>query len=188
VPELLSVAEHVGKRRAVGIAAYKPPGSAPGEEPRVFDFVGMLGLPLLPCHTFPDEARAAFFSLHALADPRLPEKLSEFVASGKPVLVTDGLAKRLAGKVRLDAPNVVTLPVKGDPRSLLALPRDVLDRLREPLLRPFGRRFEADGRVALYPFDDDSYVIENFNAAPAAVKLDGAPQSVPARGWVRHWK
>jgi len=31
-------------------------------------------------------------------------------------------------------------------------------------------------------------VNENFNAAPAVVKRDGAPQSMPARGWGRHWK
>jgi hypothetical protein len=42
--------------------------------------------------------------------------------------------------------------------------------------------------VALYPFDDGSYVVENFSAAPADVKLDGASPSVPARGWVQHWK
>jgi len=182
VPELLAVAEQVRKRRPIGVAAYKPPGSPPGDEPRVFDFVGMLGMPLVPCHTFPDDAPAAFMSLHALHDPKLVEKVSNFIASGKPVLLTDGLAKRLAGKVVLDRPNVVLLPVKADPKSLLALSQDVLDRMRESLLRPVGRRFEAPGRVALYLFDGGSWVIENFNAAPAAVKLDGTAHTVPARG------
>jgi hypothetical protein len=42
--------------------------------------------------------------------------------------------------------------------------------------------------MALYLFDDGSWVIENFNAAPAAVKLDGTTHTVPARGWVQHWK
>ena len=188
LPELLSVAEHVAKRRPVGIAAYKPPGSPAGSEPRVFDFVGMLGLPLLPCDTFPGEARAAFFSLHALKGPKLAENLAAFVASGKPVLVTDGLAKALGGKVKLDAPNVVILPVKGDPKALLGLPQDVLDKLRAPLLKPFDRRFEAPGRVALYLFEDGSSVVENFNADPAAVRLDGASYTVPRRGWVKDWK
>ncbi|HKI34365.1 MAG TPA: beta-L-arabinofuranosidase domain-containing protein [Gemmataceae bacterium] len=188
LPELLTVADEVQKRRPAGVAAYKPPSSDPGSEARVFDFVGMLGVPLVPCHTFPDDAKAAFFSVHALKDPKLAEKLAAFVASGKPVLVTDGLAKALGGKVTLDAPNVAVLPVKGDPKSLLALSQEAADKLRAPLLKPLGRRFESPARVALYLFEDGSDVIENFNAAPAAVKLDGAPESVPARGWVRHWK
>jgi hypothetical protein len=188
VPELLAVAEQVRQRRVIGVAAYKPPGSPPEDEARVFDFVGMLGLPLVPCHTFPDDARAAFFSLHALHDPNLAAGLSAFVASGKPVLLTDGLARRLAGKVPLDRPNVVILPVKGDPKSLLALPQGVLDGIREPLLRPFARRFEAGSRVALYLFDDGSSVVENFNAEPAPVKLDGVSQAVPGRGWSQHWR
>ena len=34
----------------------------------MFDFVGMLGVPLVPCHEFPADAPAAFFSVHALKD------------------------------------------------------------------------------------------------------------------------
>jgi hypothetical protein len=154
----------------------------------VFDFVGMLGFPLVPCHTFPDGAPAAFLSLHALSHPKLVEKLSAFIASGKPTLLTDGLAKRLAGQAPLDRPNVILLPVKADPKSLLALPPDVLDRTRKPLLRSVGHHFEAPTRVSLYLFEDGSWVIENFKAEPAAVKLDGTTHTVPARGWVQQWK
>jgi hypothetical protein len=188
LPELLAVAEQISKRRLVGVAAYKPPNSPPHEEPRVFDFVGMLGLPLVPCHTFPDNAPAAFFSLHALHDPRLADRLSAYVASGKPVLLTDGLQKRLAGKVELDAANVHILPVKGDPKNLLRLPKETLDRIREPLLQPFDRRFAANNRIALYLWEDGSSVVENFNDEPATVELDGASKTVPARGWVLGWK
>ena len=53
IPELLAVAEQVGHRRIIGVAAYKPANSHPENEHRVFDFVGMLGLPLVPCHEFP---------------------------------------------------------------------------------------------------------------------------------------
>ena len=61
IPELLAVAEEVRRRQIVGVAAYKPANSHPEKEPRVFDFVGMMGLPLVPCHEFPVEAQAGFF-------------------------------------------------------------------------------------------------------------------------------
>lgn len=184
IPELLAVAEEVARRKAIGIAAYKPPGSHPENEARVFDFVGMLGLPLVPCHEFPADAKAAFFSVHAMKDPKLAERLSAFIASGKPLLVTDGLASRLAGKVKLDAPNVQVLPVKGDPKSLLTRTQAELDALRQPLLGPLGRRFEAPSRVALYLFEDGRWVVENFHDEPVTVKLDGKSQQIAPRAWV----
>jgi hypothetical protein len=78
--ELLTVAEQVARRQVGGIAAYKPPNSHPENERRVYDFVGMIGLPLVPCHEFPTDAKAAFLSIHAWKDPKLVEQFSAFNA------------------------------------------------------------------------------------------------------------
>jgi hypothetical protein len=188
IPELLQVAEEVSQRRTVGIAAYKPPNSHPEKEPRVFDFVGMMGLPLVPCHEFPDDAKAAFFSVHALKDPKLPEKLSKLIAGGVPVLVTDGLTRRLDGRVNLDVPNVRILPVNGNPKSLLKLTHADLDAIRQPLLKPLSHTFKAPERVALYLFADGSWVVENFSDRAVTVELDGVEMDVAERGWRYEWK
>ncbi len=188
IAELLVVASEVRRRPIIGIAAYKPPSSHPGNEPRVFDFAGMLGLPLAPCPEFPGEAPAAFFSLHAFKDKDLPRRLAAFIASGKPVVITDGLARRLEDAVDLKSPLVRVMPVRGDPASLLALPQAEIDALRAPALKALGRTFRAPARVALYLFADGSHVVENFNDTDAAVELDGAPVTVPARGWRWSWK
>jgi hypothetical protein len=188
IPELLAVAKEVGRRRIIGVAAYKPANSHPEKERRVFDFVGMLGLPLVPCHEFPADAPAAFFSVHAMKDPDLPAKLARFIASGKPVLLTDGLVEQLAGKVNLTAANVQMIPVRGEPKRLLSLSQKELDALRTPLLQPLGSSFRAASRVALYLFADGSWVIENFNDAPVVVELAGNQQRVAGRGWAMQWK
>ena len=188
IPELLQVAREVRRRTATGVAAYKPPNSHPRGEPRVFDFVGMLGVPLAPCHRFPADAPAAFFSTHALKDPALDGRLAGFIASGRPVLLTDGLARALEGRVDLAGANVRVLPVGGDPKSLLALPQDRLDTLRAPLLKPFKATFKAPNRVALYLFEDGSRVVENFTDEPVEVELDGTTRKVGARGWILAWK
>jgi hypothetical protein len=188
IPELLAVAAEVGRRRVVGLAAYKPANSHPEKEPRVFDFVGMLGVPLVPCHEFPVDAPAAFFSVQALKDADLPARLTRFIASGKPVLLTDGLKQQLAGKVDLAASNVYVLTVGGELKRLLDLPQPELDRLRVPLLRPFGHSLHAPSRVAFYPFADGSFVIENFNDEAVTVDLDGAHRQVASRGWTMQWK
>jgi hypothetical protein len=188
IPDLLAVAEQTRNRQVAGVAAYKPPSSPGQNEKRVFDFVGMMGLPLVPCHEFPADAKAAFFSVHALKDPQFAEKLTRFIEAGKPVLVTDGLAKELASKVRLDAPHVQVLPVKGDPKSLLEMSPADLDRVRQPLLAPWGHTFKAPNRVAVYFFDDGSWVVENFRDEPTAVQVDGESLTIAARDWMTHWK
>ncbi len=187
IPELLKTAAEVRSRKLIGIAAYKPPNSEPGEEARVFDFVGMMGLPLAPCHDFPAEAPAAFLSVHALKDPGLAGKLSSFIQSGKPVLITDGLAKRLAGKVDFDRPNVLQVKVSGAPPSLMKLTGSEIDLLRARLLRPFETEYQAPIRTALYLFDDGSWVIENFNDQPVQTRLNGETVSIPPREWVCRW-
>lgn len=188
IPDLLKVAEAVQQREMVGIAAYKPPNSSPEKEPYVFDFVGMMGLPLVPCHQFPESAPAAFFSVHALKDAKLVGRLKAFIASGKPALITDGLAIQIDGQVPLDGNNVQILQVQGEPKSLLNLTQDALDAIRRPVLEPLGHSFKAPNRVALYLMTDGSWVIENFNDEPVTVKLDGQERRIGPRDWSYEWK
>jgi hypothetical protein len=64
-------------------------------------------------------------------------------------LLTDALAQQLTSRIKLDAPNVQVLPVKGDPKSLIELSQKQLDELRarrcarsKPLLlHPMALRF-----------------------------------------------
>ncbi len=188
IPKLLDVAAAIGQRTMIGVAAYKPPNSHPEKEARVFDFVGMMGVPLVPCHEFPVDAPAAFFSVHALKDPGLAQKLKAFIDAGKPVLVTDGLVEHLGDSVLIDRENVQVLAVQGDPKSLLSMTQEQVDTLRRPLLKPLGHSLEAPNRVAFYVMSDGSWVVENFNDAPVSVKLDGLERSVQARGWSYSWK
>lgn len=195
-PELLDVAAQVAKRKPAGLAAYKPANSHPEKEARVFDFVGMMGLPLVPCHEFPSKAPAAFFSIHAMKDPQLPQRLEKYIRSGRHVLLTDGLARQLAAPVdhplisraTLEAANVHILKVNGDPKSLLTLGETDLNALREPLLQKLGITFKAPGNVGLYWFKDGSWVVENFNATAITANLNGQVMDVAPRSWKYHWK
>ena len=188
IPELLAVAGEVRRREPEGIAVYKPPNSSPQEEPHVWDFVGMIGLPLVPYHEFPSNAPAAFLSAQALADPHLAEELGEFIAARRPVLLTDGLARRLTGLVSLTATNVSVLSVGDQPKSLLDLPQTRLDDLRLPLLGALHASFRAPNRVALYLFTHGGWVVENFNDSPVKVVLNGQTLNLEARGWRCHWE
>ena len=111
-----------------------------------------------------------------------------FIKSGKPVLLTDGLVRRLEGRVNLTAPNVQILPVKGSPKALLDLSQSQVDALRAPLLRPLKTTLCAPVGVALYLFRDGSWVLENFKDDVAQVELNGREFEIAARGWEYRWK
>ena len=183
IPELLAVAER-------GAPSARPWASPPTSRPTATrkrshacsTSSACSGFPLVPCHEFPSNAPAGFFSVHALKDPELSAKLSSFIAAGKPTLVTDGLAKRLGDQVDLSRSNVQILPVQGDPKSLLEIPQEQLDKTRQPLLQPFATTLRAPNRVALYLFDDGSWVIENFNGELASVDLHGKTFEIEAQG------
>lgn len=188
IPDLLALAKEVAQREPIGLAAYKPPHSDAGKEKYVFDFVGMMGIPLVPCHEFPTNATAAFFPVHCLKDKDFAPKLGGFLAAGRTALITDGLKAGLQGQVKLDGPNVHVLAVNGEPKSLLNLTREELDQLREPLLRPFNASFKAPNKVALFLYRNGSWVVCNFNDDAAPVELNGGRYQVGGRDWLKGWR
>jgi len=179
IPGLFKLAQIVRNKPIRGIIAPKPPNSDAQNEQYVFDFVGMLGLPLVPTAKIDPAAEAAFFSVHALKDPEFSAKLKKMLEDGKPVLITDGLAERL-GDTKLNDGNVTILKVAGDPRSLLKLSREELRPIRDKLLAPFGMKFDAPNKVALYLIGDNVAVVENFNGEPIEAALEFS-RSVTAR-------
>jgi hypothetical protein len=179
IPGLFKLAAIVRNKPIRGIMAPKPPNSDAQNEQYVFDFVGMLGLPLVPTAKIDPAAEAAFFSVHALKDPEFSDKLKKMLEDGKPVLITDGLAERL-GDTKLKDGNVTILKVGGDPRSLLKLSREELRPIRDKLLAPFGMKFDAPNKVALYLIGDNVVVVENFNDEPIGASIEFS-KSVTAR-------
>jgi hypothetical protein len=164
IPGLFKLADLVRGKPIKGIIAPKPPNSDALNEQYVFDFVGMLGLPLVPTASIDTGAEAAFLSVHSLKDPALPAKLQAMLAAGKPVLVTDGLAERL-GSLDLKKENQIILKVNGKPRDLLGLTREQLKPIRDKLLAPFGIKFDAPNKVGLYLIGENCLVVENFSDA-----------------------
>ena len=170
IPGLFQLARLVRGQPLKGIAAPKPPNSDAFDEQYVYDFVGMLGLPLVPTAEVRTDVKTAFLPVHAMKDPQIAEKLKTMLAAKTPVLVTDGLAKRLPASLANDE-NLLVLKVNGKPSSLLDLTREQLKPIRDKLLAPLGIRFDAPSRVALYLFGDHCFAVENFNSEASKVSL-----------------
>ena len=183
LPGLFELAKLVNGKPIKGILATKPANSTPKiyydsagvkiskeEEAYVYNFLGMLGLPLVPTEQIDMNAAAAFFPIHILKDPTYKEKMGKFLSDGKPVLITDGLAGQIENLDQYD--NLQILNVKGNPRDILRLSRAEVNEMRNKMLKPLGLSFDAPTMVSLYLMGDDLIVIENFKDEPVSVLLE----------------
>ena len=114
---LADLAAFVRKHPVVGIPAYKPPNSDPGGDMYIMDFIGMLGVPLVPVHTFPRNAPVIFLPAQAAADPNLLSHVNEARKRGVQLILTTSLliaspdGGEFARMVGLN-PNIQSKPVR----------------------------------------------------------------------------
>lgn len=198
-PELDALAKLVGNWK--GIPVYKPPSSDPGNESYVLDQIGMLAVPLLPTARFPEGARAALFTVHALEDTEFVPKLARFLEAGGTALVSESLAHRLNADPRLPAASSLALP-KGehlqtvqagngrlvvfsrvlpgltyvDAQNKIAQPapalRQALDGLRKVVAEFAVTSLDAPPRVAIFPMGG-RVAVANFTELPVTCRLAG---------------
>ncbi|MBC8468768.1 MAG: hypothetical protein H8D56_04790 [Planctomycetes bacterium] len=104
--QLAELAAFVREHPVIGIPAYKPPNSDPGGDMYIMDFLGMLGIPLVPVHKFPESAPVIFLPAQAAADPYLLNHIKKARAGGAYLIITTSLLiaspdaeelKRIAG-------------------------------------------------------------------------------------------
>ncbi len=198
-PQLDRLARLVGTWE--GIAAYKPPNSDPGDEPYIFDEIGMIGIPLLPTAHFPVKARAALFTAHALGDTDFVPELEQFLRGGGTAFISESLAHRLNADPRLTPNNRVSLAkdelfkqlpegsgkiiVFSDQLPRLAYidandqitqldpqTRSALKKLRTAVGRFVPVSLDAPPRVAIFPMHQ-RVGIANFTELPVTCHLSG---------------
>eukprot|EP01124_Arcella_intermedia_P007761 TRINITY_DN14800_c0_g1_i1.p1 TRINITY_DN14800_c0_g1~~TRINITY_DN14800_c0_g1_i1.p1 ORF type:complete len:546 (-),score=139.68 TRINITY_DN14800_c0_g1_i1:21-1658(-) len=201
MPELTAISSEVRKRNISGVATFKPLNSHGGcivdpedshecmGEDYIMDFVGMLGIPILPLTIFPDpkQYKSAFFSTYILKEVGSLKLLSNYIASGNPTLVTDKLKQIAGSEVDFNKPNVFVLDVLENPKQLLSNPPEDLPTLRNQLLQPLSISFSAPVNTSLLPFTDGSWIIHNFGDQPANVDLNGKSLSLSPHSWIYHW-
>jgi len=114
---LAALAAFVREYPVVGIPAYKPPNSDPGGDMYIMDFLGMLGIPLVPVHRFPENAPVIFLPAQAAADPNLLDHVSKARNRGAQLILTTNLliASRRSGELARMAgvdPNIQSEPMR----------------------------------------------------------------------------
>jgi hypothetical protein len=149
LPGLFKLAKLIHNKPIKGIMTPKPAHSDPWinfndsqeflsntGDSYIYDFIGMMGFPLVPVEKIDTNAKAAFFSVHALKDPGFDEKFSQMLSQNKPVMISENLADQFEKLERGN--NLIVLKDDGDLRNLLKYDTDRLNEIRNQMLAPFG--------------------------------------------------
>ncbi|HNQ89451.1 MAG TPA: serine hydrolase [Verrucomicrobiota bacterium] len=92
---LSSLARRVQEQPRSGIAFYKPPGGDADDNLYLADFLGMLGLPVVPVAQYPTDARVVVLAAQAAADPAILARVRQHLSRGATLLVTPAFVRRL---------------------------------------------------------------------------------------------
>lgn len=88
--QLADLAKSVAANPVVGVASYKPINSDAGGDLYLMDFIGTLGIPLVPVHQYPLNAKVILLPTQAAADKEILSKVENSVSSGATIIFTTG--------------------------------------------------------------------------------------------------
>jgi hypothetical protein len=190
LPEMQAVARRVQGKPIEGVAFYKPPNSDPGGDRFLMDYLGMLGIPVVPVAAYPARSRAVILGVQAAHDAALLEKVRAHLKTGARVAMTASLMEGVqapAGVIRLDLRTFSEQDYRDagewllPPKELpwLDMSRDRVDALRQSL----GVELSAPVRIAYYRFGRDE-ALYSFRDDSVTVRLRGKAVHVPAHALV----
>jgi hypothetical protein len=193
LPGLREAAARVRSRKPQGVAFYKPPNSEPGDNRFLMDYLGMLGIPLVPVAAYPAQSRAVILGMQAAHDAELPGKVNAHRKQGARIAMTASLMERVdapPGVVRLDLRTFSEQDYRDTgewllpPKELawMQMSRESADALRKSL----GVDLSAPPGIAYYQFGDWE-ALYSFLDEDVTVRLRGKTVKAPAHTlvWIR---
>jgi len=87
---LASLAATVAGNPVTGPVGYKPPNSDAGGDLYLLDYIGMLGVSIIPESVYPEHARVIFLPAQAASDTVIYPKIIKSLQSGSKVIMTSG--------------------------------------------------------------------------------------------------
>lgn len=140
LPELRQLALRVQGAPRRGMFFYKPPNSEAHDNLYLADYLGMLGLPVLPEARFPERPEMLFLGAQAAADPDVVAKLHSRLAKGATCVGTPAFL-RLAGPAAQELAGVAT--------GEFPEPAVVVSAERGATREPLPRGLEVDRAVTV---------------------------------------
>lgn len=113
--ELADLAKYVAENPVKGAVGYKPPASDAGGDLYLMDFIGMLGVPFVPSHTYPENEKVIFLGTQAAKDQDILSKVEKSLEQGATLVFTSGFLANANHSEKLSGLAGVKYPVKIKP-------------------------------------------------------------------------
>ncbi|MDO9341792.1 MAG: hypothetical protein Q7T72_14890 [Bacteroidales bacterium] len=88
--KLAGLAETIAKNPVQGVVGYKPPNSDAGGDLYLLDYIGMLGVSLVPDSKYPENAKVIFLPTQAATDHDMLAKIMKSLDNGAKIIMTTG--------------------------------------------------------------------------------------------------
>jgi len=112
---LADLAGKVATEPVNGVMAYKPASSNAYGDLYIMDFIGMLGVPLIPVSQYPENARVIFLPTQAAADTEILTKIENSIAGNATMIFTTGFLVHAKDGERLAEIAGISWPLVSSP-------------------------------------------------------------------------
>lgn len=113
--QLADLAKSVAINPIEGVASYKPINSDAGGDLYLMDFIGTLGIPLVPVHQYPSNATAILLPTQAAADKEILSKVEKSLSKGATIIFTTGFLANATNGEKLAELAGVKYPININP-------------------------------------------------------------------------
>ncbi len=114
---LADLAKTVEVNPVEGVVGYKPINSDAGGDLYLMDFIGTLGVPLVPVHQYPTETKVILLPTQAAADKEILSKVKSSLSSGTVIIFTTGFLANVNDGERFADLAGVKYPIKISPQK-----------------------------------------------------------------------
>lgn len=116
LPELRALSAELQRRSRQGIPFYKPSGSSSDDNMYLADYLGMIGLPILPVAEYPRTSSVAIFPFQAEHDSALLAHMRKHLRRGGVLVTTPALVRALGS----EAATLAGVTWQSDPQPVAA--------------------------------------------------------------------
>ena len=113
--QLADLAKSVAANPVEGVAGYKPINSDAGGDLYLMDYIGTLGIPLVPVHQYPIDAKVILLPTQAAADKDILSKVENSLSNGATIIFTTGFLANATNGEKLAELAGLKYPIKINP-------------------------------------------------------------------------
>jgi len=95
--KLAGLAKAIAENPVRGAVGYKPPNSDAGGDLYLMDYIGMLGVSLVPDSKYPENAKVIFLPTQAATDHEILAKIKKSLDNGAKIIMTTGFIANTIG-------------------------------------------------------------------------------------------